>query len=91
MNDFGSICSILGEVWFSYRDDEVFQKMLDENAAEFALAYSVSQDLASATPAGRTAVTSLWNYFLDQMLVDKEKLYVSLDDVLESIGSGEED
>lgn len=91
MNDFGSICIILGELWFAYRDDEVFEKMLTENAAAFALAYSVSEDLATATPAGRTAVTSLWDYFLDQMLVDKEKLYVSLDDVLESIGSGEDD
>lgn len=90
MNDFGGMCIILGEVWFAYRYDEAFTKFVNQHAAAFALAYSVSAELATATSGGRKLVTDLWDLFLDQMSADKNTVYVSLNHVLESIGSAEE-
>lgn len=84
MNDFSSKCDILGELWFSYREDEAFTDFIEYNDIGLPLAYLVSQKLAKPEPQGEIYINETWDLFLEALDCDPNLEYADLDDLLDN-------
>lgn len=90
-NDFESKCEILGELWFSYRDDEEFQDFIEYNDVGLPLAYLKSVSLITLAKEGEQYVNETWDLFIEQIGANPEETYEDLDDLLDSSGTYEAD
>ena len=91
MNDFSSKCTILGELWVEYRDDDNFKDFIEYNDIGLPLAYAVSTELSTATPRGELYINETWDLFIDSLGLDYNEEYESLEDMLEQAVESEED
>ena len=82
MTDFDDICTILGELYANYKDDERFKEFLEFCDIGVPLAYHVYEDLAEPTENGIRYISDTWELFLGALELP-DNGYESLDQVLE--------
>lgn len=88
VTSFERRCAILGELWFSYREDEEFTDFIEYNDVGLPLAYLVNEGLATSTETGDNYINETWDLLIEALGADESVSYESLDQLL---GEGEEE
>jgi hypothetical protein len=83
VTDFRNICSILGKLYSTYKEDEEFKDFIDFNDLGLPLAYFVSENLCEVTDDGARYITETWTLFLAGLNLD-DTGWSDLDEVFES-------
>lgn len=84
MNDFGSKCEILGELWIDYKGDEAFEDFIEYNDLGLPLAYAVNAGLVKAEPQGELYINESWDLLVEALGLDNEQDWESLEHMLEN-------
>ena len=83
MNDFGSKCEILGDLWLNYREDENFQDFIEYNDIGLPLAYAISASLAKPEPQGELYINETWDLLIEALGADSQAEYDNLEHLLD--------
>lgn len=80
---YSEVCSILGELWMDYKDDEAFADFIAYNDLGLPLAYVVSEGIVSSTPLAEQYIMESWNILLDSLEVE-DTGYADLNELLDA-------
>jgi hypothetical protein len=83
---FSSKCSILGELWLSYRSEEEFEDFIDYNDLGLPIAYAIANDIVKSTDLAKAFVEETFDLLLASLGVEDEG-WENLDEML-SIAKG---
>jgi hypothetical protein len=83
---FSSKCSILGELWLSYRSEEEFEDFIDYNDLGLPIAYAIANDIVKSTDLAKAFVEETFDLLLAALNVEDEG-WENLDEML-SIAKG---
>lgn len=83
MTDFTSVCSILGELYANYKEDDDLKDFIDFNDLGLPLAYFVSEDLCEVSDDGARYITETWALFLASVNVE-DTGWKNLDEIFAS-------
>lgn len=64
---FENKCSILGDLYISYRDDEDFADFMQYNDLGLPLAFAVDSELVSPTPQGEEMISETFQLLLEAL------------------------
>jgi len=62
--DFSNKCSILGQFWFEYRDDEKLSEFTSYNDVGLPLAWFIATGVVSAEPKAEDFINETFNLFI---------------------------
>lgn len=74
-------CSILAELWLSYRSDEDFQDFIEYNDLGLPLAYAIDNDIVKSSEMARRFVEETFDLFMAS-LETEDTGFESLDELL---------
>lgn len=77
---FQNKCSILSELWMSYRNDINFEEFISYNDLGLPLAYAISSGIAKATDLSDKFIGETFNLLLSSLEV-ADTGFESLDDI----------
>ena len=83
MTDFSTVCSILGELYANYKEDDDLKDFIDFNDLGLPLAYFVSEDLCQVSDDGARYITETWSLFLISVNVE-DTGWKNLDEIFAS-------
>jgi hypothetical protein len=86
VTEFDVRCSILGELWLNYREDEDFAGFIEYNDVGLPLAYLVSAKIAK--PSGDMAIAFIdetFDLLLASLELEEDIGFESLEELLSSI------
>lgn len=78
-------CSILGDLWIEYKNDEQFQDFIEYNDLGLPLAYAIAGGIVESSPIAEGFITESFDLFLSALELEDEG-FETLQDVL--IASG---
>ncbi len=79
---FSNKCSILGELWLSYRDDEQFMDFIEYNDIGLPLAYMIDSKIVEPTEIAENFVSETFDLFLKALEIE-DTGFDNLDDILD--------
>lgn len=81
---FAIKCSILGEFWYEYREDEALKPFLKYNDVGLPLAWLIASGVASPLPMAENYINETFVMFLDAMEITETDVFNvdSLNDLL---------
>ena len=82
--EFEDKCRVLGELWFSYRQDEAFADFIEYNDVGLPMAYLAAEELASPEPQGMIYIEETWDLLISALEVDPEGHYEDLEALLKA-------
>jgi hypothetical protein len=82
-NHFFRKCSILGELWLNYRDDEEFKDFIEYNDLGLPLAYAFANDIAKETEIAEKFINESYELLAQALGVSDTEPFDSLDNMLE--------
>ena len=74
-------CSILSELWLSYRDDAEFEDYINYNDLGLPLAYAISNGVVVETDKAKNFINEAWDLLLAGMDLE-DTGFESLDELL---------
>ena len=74
-------CSILAELWLSYRNDEQFQDFIEYNDLGLPIAYAIDNSIVKSTEMAQRFVEESFDVFLASLNVE-DTGFENLDDLL---------
>lgn len=80
---YADICTILGELWLDFKNDEAFAEFIDYNDIGLPLAYTISEGIISNTPLAEQYVMETWEILLESLGLE-DTGWESLEEMLES-------
>lgn len=80
---FDARCEILGELWFSHRDNDEFSEYMEYNDVGLPLAYAASQGLSTPSEQGIIYINESWDLLLEMLGMDDDG-FESLDDLIDT-------
>jgi hypothetical protein len=83
MTDFTSMCNILGELYFNYKDQGEMDDFIDFNDLGLPLAYLASENLCQVSDDGAKYIIETWTLFLETLQL-QDTGWDSLDEILDS-------
>jgi hypothetical protein len=83
---FSSKCSILGELWLSYRSEEELEDFIEYNDLGLPIAYAIANDIVKSTDLAKAFVDETFDLLLASLQVEDEG-WETLDELL-SIAKG---
>lgn len=83
MTDFTSVCDILGELYFNYKDQGEMDDFIDFNDLGLPLAYLSSENLCQVSDDGAKYIMETWALFLETLKL-QDTGWDSLDEILAS-------
>ena len=69
---FSNKCSILGELWLSYRSEEDFEDFIDYNDLGLPIAYAIANDIVKPLDLAKSFVDETFDLFLISLGLDDE-------------------
>ena len=85
--DFKSQCSILGQLFYQYKDDKGFKDFIEYNDIGLPIAYFASEGLTTPNEDGMRYVQETWELFIESLEIE-DTGFDSLDQIL-AIAAGE--
>jgi hypothetical protein len=83
---FSNRCSILGELWVTYKGDPQFSDFIEYNDLGLPLAYAIFTEIVTPTPKAEMFINETFDLLLTALdLADED--YDSLDDLLIASGN----
>ena len=83
MTDFSRMCSLLGELYETYRDDKgEFEDFMQYNDLGLPLAYFVKEGLVTLTEDAKKYVVETWRVLMMAIGADEDAEYESLEELL---------
>ena len=73
-------------MWIIYRTDENFEDFIEYNDIGLPLAYCLGAGLAKAEPQGEKYVNETWDLLVEQLGLESEGPWDSLDEMLDEAG-----
>lgn len=80
---YSEVCTILGDLWLEYKNDEAFAEFVEYNDLGLPLAYMISEGVVSNTPLAEQYVMETWELLLESLGLEDEG-FESLEEMLES-------
>ena len=84
--EFQNKCSILGELWLNYRDDEEFSDFIEYNDLGLPLAYAISSGIVENTEKATGFIDEAWALLLAGLDIEEDTGFEDLDDLLQTDG-----
>jgi hypothetical protein len=78
---FSNKCSILGELWLSYRSEEDFEDFIDYNDLGLPIAYAIANDIVKSTDLAKAFVDETFDLLLVALGLEDEA-WEHLDEML---------
>jgi hypothetical protein len=78
---FSSKCSILGELWLSYRSEEDFEDFLEYNDLGLPIAYAIANEIVKSTDLAKAFVEETFDLLLVALGLEDE-VWENLDEML---------
>lgn len=78
---YSEICSILGELWLSYKTDSEFEDFIEYNDIGLPLAFAIAEGIIPNAPMAEQYIRETWALFLEGLEI-QDKGYKSLDEIL---------
>lgn len=78
---YSEVCSILGELWLSYKEDDEFGDFIEYNDIGLPLAFSIAEGIVPSSPVAEEYIKETWILFLKGLNIE-DKGFRSLDEVL---------
>lgn len=79
---FSNQCSILSELWMSYRDDQDFIDFVEYNDLGLPLAYAVANNIVVPQPPAKELISETFSLLLSSVQVDDEG-FETLDEIFD--------
>lgn len=77
-------CSILGELWISYRDEEQFEDFISYNDIGMPLAYMIAEGIVDSNNLAEQFILETWDLLLEAL--DIEDIgFESLEQMLDQV------
>jgi len=83
---FSDKCSILAELWMTYRNDEGVKELMDYGDIGLPLAYSISEGIIESSPLAEEYISEIWDLFLSMLEIEDTGTFITLEEVIESSG-----
>ena len=83
MTDFSSMCNILGELYFNYKDQGEMDDFIDFNDLGLPLAYLASENLCQVSDDGAKYIMETWALFLETLKL-QDTGWNSLDEMFDA-------
>ena len=90
VTDFHNVCSILGQLYINYKDDENLMDFIEFNDLGLPLAYLASENLCEVSDDGARYITETWTLFLASMNLE-DTGWDSLDQMFAFKAGGQDD
>lgn len=81
-------CSILGQLWMDFRDDEGFIDFIEYNDLGLPMSYFISEGIVQSTPIAEGYINETFDLFLAALNI-KDTGFNSLEEVLNTAGWGQ--
>lgn len=78
---FSNKCSILGELWLSYRSEEDFEDFIDYNDLGLPIAYAIANEIVKSTDLAKAFVEETFDLLLVALGLEDE-VWENLDEML---------
>lgn len=78
---FSNKCSILGELWLSYRSEEDFEDFIDYNDLGLPIAYAIANEIVKSTDLAKAFVEETFDLLLVALGLEDEA-WEHLDEML---------
>lgn len=79
---YSNQCSILGDLWMTYRKDADFSDFIEYSDLGLPLAYAISNDVVKSTPMAQQFIEETFDLFLAGLEIQDEG-FETLEDILE--------
>ena len=83
---FETRCEILGEIWLSFRQDEMLKDFVEYNDIGLPLAYTVLEKMAEPTEKGTHFVNETWGLLLAALKISEDTGFDDIEDLIEAQG-----
>lgn len=77
-------CSILGELWISYRDEEQFEDFISYNDIGMPLAYMIAEGIVDSNNLAEQFILETWDLLLEALDID-DIGFESLEQMLDQV------
>lgn len=67
---FGNRCSILGQLWVDYKNDEMFGDFIEYNDLGLPLAFAVAEGIIPNSPMVEQYVNETWELFVSGLEIE---------------------
>jgi hypothetical protein len=88
MTDYKTKCSILNQVWLTYRYEDEFQDFIEYNDLGLPLAAMIDEEIVLSTPRAEIYVEETYALFLQSLAVE-DKDYQTMEEIFFEAGRAE--
>lgn len=81
LTSFETICSILSELWSSYKDDPEFKDFVEYNDIGLPLAFLLDTNMVDASEQAKGYVIETWDIFLNALGLENDIEWKSLEQI----------
>ena len=79
---YGNRCTILGQLWLDYKQDEMFTDFIEYNDLGLPLAFAVSEGIIQTSPLAEQYINETWDLFIAGLEIE-DTGFRSLDEILD--------
>jgi hypothetical protein len=81
LTTFEDICSILAELWTSYKQDNEFKEFIEYNDLGLPLAFLIDAELVTPSEIAKKYVKETWEIFISALGIKEDAGWSSLEEL----------